>query len=523
MQTNRKERKIMINMFCFQCQETCGNTGCTMTGACGKTASLANAMDELIHHLKIIALNRKVSHELTIFIAKSLYMTITNTDFSEKSIIARLRKAQKIAGSTSFNAPSGVISNENENIVSLREFITYALKGICAYIVHADSLGGKDESLDNFIFHALRTISEETDIIKLEMLLTETGAAAIKAMSLLDEMHTTQFGSQEKTVVSTAVGKNPSILVSGHDLKDLYELLIQTENKGIDVYTHGEMLCAHAYMQFKKFPHLRGHYGSAWYRQNSEFTSFNGAILMTSNCITPVQKAYSSRIFTTNCCRYPGLQHIEDAQNGMMKDFSPVIECAAACPPPTELENREFIIGFAHNELNNHLEQIIENIHSGAIKRFIVMAGCDGRQKTRSYYSDVATLLPQDTIILTAGCAKYRYNSFYFGEINGIPRLLDAGQCNDSYSLAVFALKLKEALGEEDINKLPISFDIAWYEQKAAAILLALLSLGFKNIRLGPTIPAFVSPKILKFLEKNYKLKTILSPHEDISSMFRGK
>ena len=513
----------MINMFCFQCQETCGNTGCTMTGACGKTASLANAMDALIHHLKIIALTRKVSHELALFIAKSLYMTITNTNFSEKSIIYQLRKAQKITEGSSFNAPTGVLSNENEDTVSLREFITYALKGICAYIVHADSLGGKDESLDDFIFYALRTITEETYISKLETLLAESGSAAIKAMSLLDEVHTAQFGSQERTVVSTAVSQNPSILVSGHDLKDLYELLVQTKNKGIDVYTHGEMLCAHAYMLFKKFPHLRGHYGSAWYRQNQEFTSFNGAILMTSNCITPVQEAYCKRIFTTNCCHYPGIFHIEDAERGMMKDFSPVIECALTCPPPTELEVREFLIGFAHNELNSCLEQIVENIKSGAIKRFIVMAGCDGRQKNRSYYSDVATLLPQDTIILTAGCAKYRYNSFASGEINGIPRLLDAGQCNDSYSLAIFALKLKEALGEEDINKLPISFDIAWYEQKATAILLALLSLGFKNIRLGPTLPAFVSPKILKFLEKNYKLKTILTPHEDISSMLRGK
>lgn len=513
----------MINMFCFQCQETCGNTGCTMTGTCGKTAAAANTMDALVHQLKVIALNKNVSHNLAIFIAKSLFMTVTNTNFSEKSLISQLRKAQSLTGVSSFDAPAGVRSDIDEDVVSLREFATYALKGICAYMVHADALGGKDESLDDFIFYALRIISEERDSKKLFALLEECGSAAVKAMTLLDEVHTAHFGSQERTVVSTAVGKRPGILVSGHDLKDLYELLVQTQGCNIDIYTHGEMLTAHAYMLFKKFPHLKGHYGTAWYRQNVEFASFNGPVLMTSNCITPVQESYCKRIFSTNCCHYPGVPYIDDASNGAMKDFSPLIELAANCPPPTPLNELEFTVGFAHDELDEYFDDIVENIRSGAIRRFIIMAGCDGRQKIRNYYSDTAMLLPQDTVILTAGCAKYRYNSFYFGEINGIPRLLDAGQCNDSYSIAVFALKLKEVFELDDINKLPISFDIAWYEQKAVAVLLALLSLGFKNIRLGPTLPAFVSPEVLKLLIKNYKLKPVISPHDDIERMMHGK
>lgn len=513
----------MINMFCFQCQETCGNTGCTMTGVCGKTAAAANLMDELIHQLKVIALNKKVSHEMAIFIAESLFMTVTNTNFSEKILLSRLRKAQKLTAVSSFAAPSGVRSNDDEDVVSLREFATYGLKGICAYMVHADRLDAKDESLDDFIFYALRIIAEEKNVSELMKLINETGSAAVKAMTLLDEANTSHFGSQEVTTVSTAVGKNPGILVSGHDLKDLYELLVQTQNRSIDIYTHGEMLPAHAYILFKKFPHLRGHYGSAWYRQNVEFSQFRGPILMTSNCITPVQDSYCKRLFSTNCCHYPGIPHIDDAPKGMMKDFSPLIELAEKCQPPLPLNDNEFTIGFAHNTLKEYSDLIIENIRNGSIQRFIIMAGCDGRQKIREYYSDVAMLLPQNTVILTAGCAKYRYNSFSLGEINGIPRLLDAGQCNDSYSIAVFALKLKEEFELDDINKLPVSLNIAWYEQKAVAILLALLSIGFKNIRLGPTIPSFISPKILKLLAKNYKLKTINSPHADIDLMLHAK
>ncbi len=513
----------MNNMFCFQCQETCGNSGCTMTGVCGKTATTADAMDRLIQRLKVIALNRKVSHELAIFIAKSLFMTVTNTNFSERSIVSQLRKSEKLTGIASFDAPLGVHSDGDEDVVSLREFATYALKGIAAYMVHADELDFKDESLDDFLFSALRKISESKNTAELLELIEESGAAAVKAMALLDEANTGTFGTPEKTVVKTYPGTRSGILISGHDLKDLYELLIQTEGKNIDIYTHGEMLPAHAYLLFKKFPHFYGHYGSAWHHQNVEFAAFNGPILLTSNCITPVQESYSKRIFTTGCCYYPNVPHIEDRERGSMKDFSPIIELAVKLPPPMIIDKSKLLTGFGHGQLTEYLDNIVENIRNGSIKRFIVMAGCDGRQKKREYYTDVASLLPPDTIILTAGCAKYRYNRLPLGEINGIPRIIDAGQCNDSYSLAVFVLKLKEALGEEDINKLPISFDIAWYEQKAVAVLLALLSLGFKNIRLGPTLPAFLSERITRILEKNYKLKSISTPHEDIISMLKGK
>lgn len=494
-----------------------------MTGVCGKTASTSDAMDRLIQRLKVIALNRKPTHELAIFIAKSLFMTITNTNFSERSIVNQLRKSEKLTGITSFDAPLGVHSNGNEDIVSLREFATYALKGIAAYMVHADELDFKDESLDDFIFSALRKIAESTSISELSELISEEGAAAVKAMALLDMANTETFGTPEKTIVKTYPGTRSGILVSGHDLKDLYELLLQTEGKNIDIYTHGEMLPAHSYLLFKKFPHLYGHYGTSWHHQNVEFATFNGPILLTSNCITPVQESYSGRIFTTGCCRYPNVPYIENRSDGNMKDFSSVIELAATLPPPMIIDNNDLLIGFGHAQLTEYLNDIIENIRNGSIKRLIVMAGCDGRQKKRSYYTDLANLLPLDTIILTAGCAKYRFNRLSLGEINGIPRIIDAGQCNDSYSLAVFALKLKEALGEEDINKLPISFDIAWYEQKAVAVLLALLSLGFKNIRLGPTFPAFMSEHVSEIIRKKYKLKQITSPHEDIISMLKGK
>ena len=513
----------MHNMFCFQCQETCGNTGCTMTGVCGKTSNVANVMDRLIFQLKLLAFARKPSHELAMFVARSLFMTVTNTDFDEKSLTVQLRRAERLTGGTQFDAPCGVQSSDKEDIVSLREFVTYALKGISAYMVHADELQKNDESLEDFLFYALREISSERSVSELFELLNECGSAAVKAMALLDEANTESFGSPEKTVVHTVPGDRSGILVSGHDLLDLYELLLQTAGSNIDVYTHSEMLPAHAYPLFKKFTHFRGHYGTAWYRQNIEFDMFNGPVLLTSNCISPVQEAYKKRIFTTGCCHYPGVVHIPDRENGKMKDFSAIIELAGSCLPPLKLNADELTIGFAHAQLEDYMEAIIENIRSGAIRRFIVMAGCDGRQKAREYYSDVAAMLSNDTVILTAGCAKYRYNRLALGEINGIPRLLDAGQCNDSYSIAVFALKLKEAFQEEDINKLPISFDIAWYEQKAVAVLLALLSLGFKNIRLGPTLPAFVSPHILKLLVRHFKLKNISMPHVDIVDMMRGK
>ena len=513
----------MNNMFCFQCQETCGNVGCTQTGACGKTSANANAMDKLIRQLKLIALNKKPSHATAIFIARSLFMTVTNTVFSEKTIIYQLRRAEKITGISPYDAPLGVHSDADEDICSLHEFILYALKGISAYMIHADNLGKSDESLDDFLFRALRICAENRNFHELNSFLSECGSAAIKAMMLLDEANTENFGSPEKTVVRTSPGLRGGILVSGHDLKDLYELLLLSADKNVDIYTHGEMLPAHAYPVFKQFPHLYGHYGSAWHHQNVEFESFNGPILLTSNCITPIQEKYSRRIFTTGCCHYPGVTYIESPGPGLLKDFTPLIETAQNSPPPRMLKNNELVIGFAHAQLSEYLDSIIDNIHNHSIRRIIFLAGCDGRQKKREYYTDVAANLPPDTIIMTAGCAKFRYNDFALGEINGIPRLLDAGQCNDSYSLAVFILKLKEKLGCEDINQLPISFDIAWYEQKAVAILLALLSLGFKNIRLGPTLPAFISPRLLRHLEKEFKLKSITTSHDDINSMLHGK
>lgn len=510
-------------MFCFQCQETCGNTGCTNSGACGKSPSLAHAMDALVRQLKLIALNRKVSHELAIFIAESLFMTVTNTVFSEKSITSRLRRAERLTGITALASGYWIHVSDNEDVNAARELILYSLKGIAAYIVHADRLGAKDESLDDFIFYALKNISSDKKFKDLLELFNETGSAAIKAMALLDSANTEAFGSQEETLVSSAVGSRPGILISGHDLKDLYELLVQTEKCNIDIYTHGEMLAAHSYMLFKKFPNLKGHYGSAWHRQYKDFAAFNGPIIMTSNCITPIHDSYAWRIFTTNCCHYTGVPHLDKLNNDGMKDFSEVIAAAEKCPPPLSSGNFEFITGYAHSQLNENLDTIAEMIQSGELARFIVLAGCDGRHKSREYYSDIAAMCPANTVIMTAGCAKYRYNNCSFGTVGKLPRLMDAGQCNDAYSIAVFMLKLKEKLGVDDINKLPFSFDIAWYEQKAVAILAALLALGIKNIRLGPTMPAFFTPEIMKILEKNYKLKNIGTPHNDLADMLKGR
>lgn len=510
-------------MFCFQCQEACRNTGCVFAGMCGKKAETANLMDEIIRHLKQIALTRNVDRELGRFIVKSLFMTITNANFDNAALQKQLDAAKKLAGENPQQLPAGVLSCENEDIRSLRELLTYGLKGIAAYAEHAAVLGKEDDAIYAFCFKALQTAATEEDPGKLLAVILEAGEIAVKTMALLDQANTDTFGNPQVTTVRTGVGNRPGILISGHDLLDLKELLEQTRDTGIDIYTHSEMLPAHYYPELKKYPHLYGNYGNAWHQQNREFVSFHGPILMTTNCITPVQDAYKDRIFTTGAAGYPGVPHIADREAGKQKDFSAIIELAKSCPPPEKLEDGTITGGFAHAQVFALADKVVEAVKSGAIKRFVVMAGCDGRQKERQYYSDVAGNLPKDTIILTAGCAKYRYNKLVTDDINGIPRVLDAGQCNDCYSLAVIALKLKEIFGAKDINDLPISFDISWYEQKAVAVLLALLHLGFKNIRLGPTLPAFLSPNVTKILVETFDMKGITDPKSDIKAMMSGK
>ena len=490
-------------MFCFQCQETCKNTGCTIQGMCGKKADTANLQDELLQTLKMLAVARMPDKELGLFAVQSLFMTITNANFDDARIMERIRQAKARLGNAAVQAPKGVLSCENEDIRSLRELLTYGIKGISAYADHAAMLGREDESIYAFVLKALAAVTKDLTAEELVALVLECGQTAVKTMALLDSANTGAYGHPEITKVKTGVGKRPGILISGHDLLDLKELLEQTKDAGIDVYTHSEMLPAHSYPEFKKYPHLFGNYGNAWHRQNIEFASFNGPILMTTNCITPVQESYKNRIFTTGMAGYPGVPHIADRPSGGSKDFSAIIALAKTCPPPTELENGEIIGGFAHNQVLALADKVIAAVKSGAIKRFVVMAGCDGRHKTREYFTQIAENLPKDTVILTAGCAKYRYNKLNLGDIGGIPRVLDAGQCNDSYSLAVIALKLKEVFGLKDVNQLPLSFDIGWYEQKAVAVLLALLALGFKGIRLGPTLPAFLSPESPRCWWKN--------------------
>ena len=510
-------------MFCFQCQESCRNTGCTLAGMCGKKAETAHLMDEIIRQLKLVALTRNVDRELGRFIVKSLFMTITNANFDNGALQRQLDEAVKLTGKNPLQLPAGVLACENEDIRSLRELLTYGLKGIAAYAEHAAVLGKEDDSVYAFCFKALQTAATEEDTGKLLAVILEAGEIAVKTMALLDQANTEAFGNPQVTAVKTGVGNRPGILISGHDLLDLKELLEQSKDAGIDIYTHCEMLPAHYYPELKKYPHLYGNYGNAWHLQNKEFASFNGPVLMTTNCITPVQDAYKDRIFTTGAAGYPGVPHIADREEGKQKNFSAIIELAKKCKAPEELENGTVTGGFAHAQLFALADKVVEAVKSGAITRFVVMAGCDGRQKERQYYSDVAENLPEDTVILTAGCAKYRYNKLVTGDIGGIPRVLDAGQCNDCYSLAVIALKLKEVFGVKDINELPISFDISWYEQKAVAVLLALLHLGFKNLRLGPTLPAFLSSNVAKLLVETFDIKGITDPQTDIKAMMAGK
>ena len=538
-------------MFCFQCQETAGCKGCTMVGVCGKKPDVAAMQDLLVYVSKGIsavttALRKEgqtVAPEINHLITLNLFVTITNANFDKESIEARIRATldakQELlarlkdtaglpdaalwdgAGDWEEKARTvGVLSTENEDIRSLRELITYGLKGLSAYSKHANALLQDDEEVDAFLQRALAaTLDDSLSADDLVALTLETGKYGVSGMALLDKANTTAYGNPEITRVNIGVGKNPGILVSGHDLRDLEMLLEQTQGTGVDVYTHSEMLPAHYYPAFKKYPNFVGNYGNAWWKQKEEFESFNGPILMTTNCIVPPKDSYKDRMYTTGAAGYPGCKHIPGGI-GEQKDFSALIEHAKKCAPPTEIETGEIIGGFAHAQVFALADKVVDAVKSGAIKKFVVMGGCDGRAKSREYYTEFAKALPKDTVILTAGCAKYKYNKLPLGDINGIPRVLDAGQCNDSYSLAVIALKLKEVFGLEDINDLPIIYNIAWYEQKAVIVLLALLYLGVKNIHLGPTLPAFLSPNVAKVLVENFGIAGIGTVEEDRKLFF---
>lgn len=541
------------NMFCYQCQETAGCSGCTKSGVCGKRPETAALQDLLIWTTKGLSAvttqlrreGKTVDASVNHLITENLFTTITNVNFDDdtirvrieatletKALLAQLADCSALPEAALWNGTTdefaakavtvGVLSTENEDIRSLRELITYGLKGLAAYTSHANVLLKENEEIDAFLQRALAaTLDDSLSAEELTALALETGSYGVQGMALLDEANTSAYGNPEITTVDLSVGTRPGILVSGHDLRDLEMLLEQTVNTGIDVYTHSEMLPAHYYPAFKKYEHFKGNYGNAWWKQKEEFEAFNGPILMTTNCIVPPKDSYKNRIYTTGAVRYPGCPHI-DGVIGDTKDFSLLIEQAKHCAPPTELEQGTIVGGFAHAQVLALADQIVDAVKSGAIKKFVVMAGCDGRAKSRSYYSDFAQALPKDTVILTAGCAKYKYNKLNLGDINGIPRVLDAGQCNDSYSLAVIALKLKEVFGLDDINDLPIIYNISWYEQKAVIVLLALLSLGVKNIHLGPTLPAFLSPNVAALLVENFGIAGIDTVENDME-LFFGK
>lgn len=546
----------MDRMFCYQCQETAKGEGCTLKGVCGKDYITSNAMDLLIYSLQGISTIsteiRKSGKEYNLdhvnaFVRDSLFCTITNANFDEQSVKERISKSlelrnrlvdfckenniqypvvpqvvwsaeeehyDKVASSV------GVLAENNEDVRSLTQLTIYGLKGMAAYAEHAARLGYKDEGIDAFMQRALHDITlGKLSVDELIGLVLETGSFGVKTMALLDKANTESYGNPELTEVNIGVRNNPAILISGHDLKDMEDLLEQTEGTGVDVYTHSEMLPANYYPKFKKYKHFVGNYGNAWWRQREEFTSFNGPILFTTNCIVPPlsNASYKDKVFTTNSTGYPGFKYIGEDTNGK-KDFSEIIELAKKCAAPTPIEEGTIVGGFAHHQVLQLADKVVEAVKGGAIKKFVVMAGCDGRVKGRSYYTEFAEALPNDTVILTAGCAKYRYNKLLLGDIGGIPRVLDAGQCNDSYSLAVIAMKLKEVFELQDINELPIVYNIAWYEQKAVIVLLALLSLGVKNIHLGPTLPAFVSPNVLKVLIENFGIGGISDVESDMKA-----
>ena len=543
-------------MFCFQCQETAKGTGCTIQGVCGKKATTSRWQDLLLSVTRGIATIANALRGAGVatdervgdYMVEALFITITNANFDDQAILGKvdegvalkkellaLAAANNVAlpdyqevkwggEKTDYEAEGsreGVLRNDDEDLRSLKELTVLGLKGMAAYYDHAARLQKRDDEVIAFMERALATVSDpDARMDTLLNLVLETGKYGVNAMALLDGANTGAYGNPELTKVNIGVGKNPGILISGHDLRDIEQLLEQTEGTGIDVYTHGEMLPAHYYPQLKKYKHLVGNYGNAWWKQKEEFATFNGPIVFTTNCIVPPAPTanYADRVYTTNAAGYPGWKHIKADADGK-KDFSAIIEQARTCEPPTAIEQGEIVGGFAHAQVFALADKIVEAVKSGAIRKFIVMSGCDGRMKSRDYYTEFAKALPEDTVILTSGCAKFKYNKLHLGDINGIPRVLDAGQCNDSYSWAVVALKLKEIFGANDINDLPIEFNVAWYEQKAVIVLLALLSLGIKNIHIGPTLPAFISPAVLKVLVENFGLAGITNVEDDLAKM----
>lgn len=540
-------------MFCFQCQETAGNKGCMFGGVCGKKPETANLQDLLIYVTKglseittrLCSEGKEIPAAIDRLITTNLFMTITNANFDDDRFIDRINETlssrdelfEQLHDDTGLSDAAswqyrtaeertlkadkvGVLDTGNEDLRSLRELTLYGLKGMAAYNKHANILGYADTAIDAFLQKALaKTLDDSLSTDDLTSLVLETGSFGVKVMALLDTANTSTYGNPEITKVELGVRNNPAILISGHDLRDLEMLLEQTANTGVDVYTHSEMLPAHYYPAFKKYPHFAGNYGNAWWKQKEEFEAFNGPILLTTNCLVPPKESYKDHIYTTGSVGFSGCKHI-DGEIGETKDFSAIIEHAKKCPPPTQLERGELVGGFAHHQVLALADKVVDAVKSGAIKKFVVMAGCDGRSPARNYYTDFAKALPQDTVILTAGCAKYKYNKLPLGDIGGIPRVLDAGQCNDSYSLALIALKLKEVFGLNDINQLPIVYNIAWYEQKAVIVLLALLSLGVKNIHLGPTLPAFLSPNVAKVLIENFGIAGITDVDTDLEIFF---
>lgn len=540
-------------MFCFQCQETAGNKGCMFGGVCGKKPETANLQDLLTYVTKglseittrLRSEGKEIPAAIDRLITTNLFMTITNANFDDDRFIDRINETlssrdelfEQLHDDTGLSDAAswqcrtaeertlkadkvGVLDTGNEDLRSLRELTLYGLKGMAAYNKHANVLGYADTAIDAFLQKALaKTLDDSLSTDDLTSLVLETGSFGVKVMALLDTANTSTYGNPEITKVELGVRNNPAILISGHDLRDLEMLLEQTANTGIDVYTHSEMLPAHYYPAFKKYPHFAGNYGNAWWKQKEEFEAFNGPILLTTNCLVPPKESYKDRIYTTGSVGFSGCKHI-DGEIGEIKDFSAIIEHAKKCPPPTQLESGELVGGFAHHQVLALADKVVDAVKSGAIKKFVVMAGCDGRSPARNYYTDFAKALPQDTVILTAGCAKYKYNKLPLGDIGGIPRVLDAGQCNDSYSLALIALKLKEVFGLDDINQLPIVYNIAWYEQKAVIVLLALLSLGVKNIHLGPTLPAFLSPNVVNVLIENFGIAGITDVDTDLEIFF---